>query len=182
MTKEEANKVIKCLRTYYPYAFRKQSREELKDYVLMFYKEFLKYDLELMARTIERIVKEKKYMPNFIEIEQYLCDQIIGRLYNILEIIRKENYFYEGLVERKDKSISLQELDRYDAILVELIMNNLSEKSKKMFIDKVEEYESLKDYRGKLFFTDGLPNPPGYNPDYNCKFEFRNRRPKATEW
>lgn len=87
MTKEEVNKVIKCLITYYPYAFRKQSREELKDYVLMFYKEILKYDLELMARTIERIVKEKKYMPNFIEIEQYLCDQIIGRLYNILELI-----------------------------------------------------------------------------------------------
>ena len=49
MTKEEANKVIRLLKMYYPYAFKRQTRQEIKEYVIMFYNEFLKYDLELMA-------------------------------------------------------------------------------------------------------------------------------------
>lgn len=181
MTKEEANKVIRLLKMYYPYAFKKQTRQEIKEYVIMFYNEFLKYDLELMADALEYLKKREKYMPNFIKLGQYVGWAIQNRLSDILKLIREEKCLFEGLDNLTGRDKELAESRKYDAILVEIIMNRISEKTKKLYLENVDKYESLKDYRGKVFFLEGLPNPIGYDPDYNVDAVFRNKRPGPND-
>ena len=63
--------------------------------------------------------------------------------------------------------------------------SNLKVKNKIIIIHGFQMHiDSLKVYIDafkKNYFVI-VPVLPGHNPDYNCKFEFCNRRPKATEW
>ena len=47
-----------------------------------------------------------------------------------------------------------------------------------MHIDSLKVY--IDAFKKNYFVI--VPVLPGHNPDYNCKYEFCNRRPKATEW
>ena len=86
MNKEQFIKGI----TYLGMAYKKEfTQQELE-----LYYDFLKdYDYETFRLTVIEIIKSNKYMPSISEIIEMCDESNTKRKYDIIEIMKKDNYF-----------------------------------------------------------------------------------------
>lgn len=78
LNNQELLKLIRKLKCLYPYFFKKLNKQELRDYVNMFYEFYHEYDYDILNKMIDKCFDFKmKYMPTFAELNNYLEDALI---------------------------------------------------------------------------------------------------------
>lgn len=170
MTKKEANELIQYLNSIYIYGgLKKMNREELKNYINLFYERYLRFDKQLIKNAIDIVISKNKFFPNFVELSESVSQALFDRRY---EIVKKliDNKYYEIGMTGTVREIERKAFDRFDKVLVEMILHKYTEHTIVEIKDAVDNIDYLKEYKGLILFDDNLPIPPGCVPNYNYDF------------
>lgn len=152
LNKQELLKIIRKLKCLYPYFFNKMNKQELKDYINMFYELYHKYDFKLLDNTVNNCIKlGKKYMPSFAELNEILNDTLIGRIFNIVNIMHDNGYYKIGATGTTDE-IKYKEFLAYDSVLAELIDNNIHKTHREEIIAYINQNQDMEEYKHMYLF------------------------------
>lgn len=77
MTEQEAIKIIKRLKAYYPYLYKSITKDDAKEIVEVYQTQFKEIDSELVLMTIDNWAGKRTTAPSIAEIKNS-----IGDLYN----------------------------------------------------------------------------------------------------
>lgn len=170
MTKKEANELIQYLNSIYIYGgLRKMTKSELMKYVKLFYEMFIRFDKKLVKDAITKAATTSNFFPNFAELNKYVSDVLIDRRYEIVKKLIDNKYFEIGMTGTKNE-IERKAFDRFDKILVEMIIHKYSCATINEIENAVNDIDYLKEYKGLLLFDDKLPILPGSDTNYNYDF------------
>lgn len=170
MTKKEANELIQYLNSIYIYGgLRKMTKSELMEYVKLFYEMFIRFDKQLVKDAITKAVTTSNFFPNFAELNKYVSDALLDRRYEIVKKLIDNKYFEIGMTGTKNE-IERKAFDRFDKILVEMIIHKYSYATINEIENAVNDIDYLKEYKGLVLFDDKLPIPPGSDINYNYDF------------
>lgn len=170
MTKKEANELIQYLNSVYIYGgLRKMKRSELIEYIRLFYEMFIRFDKQLVKDAITKSAISSNFFPNFAELNKYVSDALFNRRYEIVKKLIDNKYFEIGMTGTKNEIVR-KTFDRFDKILVEIIIHKYSSATINEIENAVNNIDYLKEYRGLVLFDDKLPIPSGSDPNYNYDF------------
>lgn len=170
MTKKEANELIQYLNSVYIYGgLRKMTKSELMEYVRLFYEMFIRFDKQLVKDAITKAVTTSNFFPNFAELNKYVSDALLDRRYEIVKKLIDNKYFEIGMTGTKNE-IERKAFDRFDKILVEMIIHKYSYATINEIENAVNDIDYLKEYKGLVLFDDKLPIPLGSDTNYNYDF------------
>lgn len=99
MTEQEAIKIIKRLKAYYPYLYKSITKDDAKEIVEVYQTQFKDIDSELVLMTIDNWAGKRTAAPSIAEIKYS-----IGDLYN------KFNNRYSELL--KDENADSKEVEK----------------------------------------------------------------------
>ena len=170
MTKKEANELIQYLNSVYIYGgLRKMTKSELMEYVRLFYEMFIRFDKQLVKDAIIKAATTSNFFPNFAELNKYVSDALLDRRYEIVKKLIDNKYFEIGMTVTKNE-IERKAFDRFDKILIEMIIHKYSYATINEIENAVNDIDYLKEYKELVLFDDKLPIPPGSDPNYNYDF------------
>ena len=170
MTKKEANELIKYLNNAYFYGnLDKMDKNQLEDYVKIFYEMFIRFDKKLVKTAISKIIQSSKFFPNFAELNINVSESLFNRQYEIITRLIDNKYFEKDMTGTK-REIEKKAFDRFDKILVEMIINEYTKETIDEIKYAVENVDYLKEFKGLTLFDNELPNPPGCDPNYNYNY------------
>lgn len=171
MTKKEANELIQYLNSVYIYGgLRKMTKSELMEYVRLFYEMFIRFDKQLVKDAITKAATTSNFFPNFAELNKYVSDALLDRRYEIVKKLIDNKYFEIGMTGTKNE-IERKAFDRFDKILIEMIIHKYSYATINEIENAVDDIDYLKEYKELVLFDDKLPiPPPGSDPNYNYDF------------
>lgn len=170
MTKKEANELIQYLNSIYIYGgLRKMTKSELMEYIRLFYEMFIRFDKQLVKDAITKVAVSSNFFPNFAELNIKVSELLFNRRYEIVKKLIDNKYFEFGMTGTKEE-IERKAFERFDKILVEMILHKYSFTTINEIESAVNDIEYLKEYKGLILFDDKLPIPPGSDPNYNSDF------------
>ena len=102
-------------------------------------------------------------------MNKYVSDALLDRRYEIVKKLIDNKYFEIGMTGTKNE-IERKAFDRFDKILVEMIIHKYSYATINEIENAVNDIDYLKEYKGLLLFDDKLPIPPGSDTNYNYDF------------
>ena len=99
MTEQETIKIIRQIKAYYPYLYKNITKEDAKEIVEVWHKQFKKIDYELVEMAVDNWGGKKTIAPSIVEIKKS-----IGDLYSEIEARYSELY--------KDESTDKKEFEK----------------------------------------------------------------------
>lgn len=155
LNNQELLKLIRKLKCLYPYFFKKLNKQELRDYVNMFYGFYHEYDYDILNKMIDKCFDFKmKYMPTFAELNNYLEDALIGRIFEIVNIMHDKGFYRIGATGTPDE-ISHKEFLAYDKVLEELINHNLHKAHREEIINYINDNIDMEKYK-HIYLFEGI--------------------------
>ena len=93
MEQLEFSKIIKVLTMAYPYYFKDMDKENTIMFSQLYYNKLKKYNYQIVANAINKIIDEKEYMPTLSEIIKK-CDKEYRNYYKEkIDLMYKDGYF-----------------------------------------------------------------------------------------
>lgn len=103
-------------------------------------------------------------------MNKYVSYALLDRRYEIIKKLIDNKYFEIGMTGTKNE-IERKAFDRFDKILIEMIIHKYSYAIINEIENAVNDIEYLKEYKGLVLFNDKLSIPPGSDTNYNYDFQ-----------
>lgn len=168
MEKKQITYLISDIYRCYPEEFNKMNKQQKLNYINIFYKEFVKYDFDLVINALHRILKQNySKSPTIEQLKIYVSRLLFERVSEVF-LLMYNNGFYRRNLSGTEEEIKEIEVKTFFRVSEDLIKYQLTLVNKNEIINAPDKYDYLSKYKGLILFDDSLPIPPGCGPKAKC--------------